>query len=341
MSAAIKVVINTHPRYTTALDILMRSLNYGEHLADIVLVVADVPASERDCTVAEYRKTYGSDLVVLTDEANIAEYTSFLALGKALARDASQSLGDYFLMIHDTCEVGRMFWWKLERLHARIHSFELVKDPNIDGCYHVCNDHALQVSVPPCVYTIRQFSYMHQRLVCLCGGSDGAEGTFVGFVDPHGDITPRESEAHVFTFTDDEEPGAEALVRQLRKQDVWFPLTEHNFNIGIASRAFLVEHAMPAFAAMAGTPIFKEEAIDIELNIKHPKNLRRLAGTRWRYLYKNLLHEPVPLFSIWRNDTDVYGNGNLRNVAYIHVLDLKKYTYLVGEKWASEHMASA
>jgi hypothetical protein len=77
------------------------------------------------------------------------------------------------------------------------------------------------------------------------------------------------------------------------------------------------------------------------LNIKHPKNLRRLAGTRWRYLYKNLLHEPVPLFSIWRNDTDVYGNGNLRNVAYIHVLDLKKYTYLVGEKWASEHMASA
>jgi hypothetical protein len=171
------------------------------------------------------------------------------------------------------------------------------------------------------------------------GGRRDDEGSdmFVGFLNSHGDITPDEDEALVFDLGEDD-PSAEALMEHLRKQDMWFPLTENNFNIGIATREFLVDYAMPAFAGQM--VITKEQGIDIELNPENPRNLRRLAGKRWRYLYKNVMHEPVPLFSIWRNDTDVYANGSLRNVAYIHVLDLKKYTYLVGSKWAEDHVAA-
>jgi hypothetical protein len=357
--SAIKVVINTHPSYLRALNILMESLDYRAHLADIVLVVADVPAPEADRVVAEYRAAFGADLAVLTDEANIAEYTSFLALGKALSASASASSAasassgeqEYFLMIHDTCEVGRLFWWKLAKLYEMILTPQLVKDASIESCYHVSNDHKLQVCVPPAVYTIRQLCYIDNRLVCMCGRRDESL-SFVGFLDSHGDITPDEEKALLFDFgggssgssasseEKDPSPSAEALMDHLRKQDVWFPLTENNFNIGIATREFLVDYAMPAFADLQKTTITKEEGINIELNPENPKNLRRLAGKRWRYLYKNVMHEPVPLFSIWRNDTDVYGNGSLRNVAYIHVLDLKKYTYLVGSKWSGDHVAA-
>ncbi len=89
---------------------------------------------------------------------------------------------------------------------------------------------------------------------------------------------------------------------------VWYPFCD-NFNMGIAAAEFVVGEL---YVAYRGVRLDKAEAIDIELNLGNPLNLRRLAGDRrWRYAFddqKMALKAERP----WANDTDVYGDGVLR-----------------------------
>jgi hypothetical protein len=86
---------------------------------------------------------------------------------------------------------------------------------------------------------------------------------------------------------------------------VWYPFCD-NFNMGIAATEFIVGELYLAFR---GVRLDKAAAIDIELNVRSPLNLRGVAGNgRWRYAFGGkamALGAERP----WANDTDVYGDG--------------------------------
>jgi hypothetical protein len=83
-----KVVISTTSKevYRSALKKLLESLNYQDHLDEIVVVVADTPPELHKHTCDWYHTKYGLPKQnVLTYPHNSFEYSSFIALAISLA----------------------------------------------------------------------------------------------------------------------------------------------------------------------------------------------------------------------------------------------------------------
>lgn len=327
-----KVVINTHPKYKKALNIILDSLKYKDHNSDVIVCVADVPDAEAENVVAEYVDTYGLTNVVTCSD-NIDEYTAYVGLRNAF-KDGRFVDDRYFLMIHDTCEAGRLFWSKLDELEKALGGPKFDVFPDADT--FKCNEpimHQIYASDGSTLWiNFYVFVYHEGRLVTSCSYTDnGSPKTFTGFLANDYRIT--QSVEHAMTF----DSGSLSDIRdKINKGYLWYPVSA-NFNIGVATREFIDEYAGKAFEGMR---VAKEVSIDIEINPENPLNLQTQAGDKWRFAYCMAGDKKtcrIPTMSIWANDTDVYGDGNKRNVSFMHAIDLKKYSVLVGKLWSPSH----
>ena len=100
---------------------------------------------------------------------------------------------------------------------------------------------------------------------------------------------------------------------------VWYPFCD-NFNMGIISSTFLKDKVYSAYTANnLLSALTKKDAIDIELISDNPLSLKNLAGNKgWRYAFYD--HLPPRSIRMWRNDTDVYGDGIARCVTFVFSL---------------------
>lgn len=328
-----KVVISSHPSYHRALQIMLDSLDYKQHLEDIVVCVSDVREDNAADVAESYRVKY-SLKHVLTCEQNIDEYTAYVSLGRALSKGEFPE-DQHFIMVHDTCEAGRLFWQKLRQVRDSIEPVRFHYDAAA-GMYNASRTIAHPIRLAdqsPGVLSLSQFAMVDKRLMSICNYRDaGQDLRFVGFVTPSAQITTEVGKACVFE-------DAELVNARMENAFLWFPVSS-NFNIGIAKREFITEHVYPAFD---GAVLTKAESIDVEVNVKNPRNLKCLAGARWRYAYCTDVPQVCryPTMSVWANDTEVYGDGKPRNIAYMHTLDLKKYSVLVGRLWQPSHPSRA
>ncbi len=359
----IKVVINTHPSYKFCLDTLMQSLKYTDHPTDIIVCISDVQPDLSSVIRQEYADLYGLPIQhVLTTDRNIDEYSAFIALGEAL-RTGQVSPEDRFLMLHDTCEAGRLFWNKLEEIKQRIAvvtsgnpcystKFELdAHQEKYGNVYKISDDQeplkmivTLNETKDKVAACFRRFVYnsKQKRLETICRVPDGPDTqTIVGYIDHDCNVTTDESQAVLIEPHEKENQGINETLLQKCKKYLWLPVSG-NFNLGIATAEFIQNHAAPAFSAVHS--LTKTESIDVEINEDNPLNLHRLATIdgipRWRYVYAMEITPRqcrFPTMSLWLNDTDVYSNGKLRNISYLHTLDLKKYSCLVGKLWNATH----
>jgi hypothetical protein len=352
----VKVVINSHHSYHHCLQVMMQSLCFLDHTDDIILCISDVPAEDADAVRARYAEAYQlPDESVLTTSSNIDEYSAFVALGAAMNQESCPWGKDtLFLMLHDTCEAGRLFWGKLAELELMIQQISkppppLVIDKGTNGftVYRIPDwmepakmlvqrEHS---NDQLCVY-FNQFVYdrVQKRLKTICSVPDGpATKTIVGFLDRNFNVCLTEPEGMPF---ESEETINDTITQHCRKY-LWYPVSG-NFNLGIATGAFIVDHLFPAYKSVS--TLSKTEGIDIEVNENNPLNIRKLASidgmSAWRYIHA-LDHSPTtcryPTMSLWVNDTDAYGTGKRRNVSFLHTLDLKKYSCLVGKLWNTTH----
>ena len=342
-----KVVISSHPNYHTPLGILLDSLKYRDHLDDIIVCVSDVPDDASERVIEEgYVQRYGLKRDhVLTSPMNIDEYTSYLSLGNALR--AGQFADEaYFLMIHDTCEAGRLFWDKAVDLEQEVRGPRFIHVPET-GTHKITTPIVHPISISDgttLMLTFYEFVYSENLLITFCKYMDNGEETgYVGYLAKDGRITQQREHALVVPG-----PDPAAINAAIERMYMWFPVST-NFNIGVASREFVADHASVNFAAAAASApdsgrFSKAESIDVEINPENPLNLQRQAGDRWRYTYCALgdrLNCRIPTMSIWVNDTDVYHDGKKRNVSVIHPIDLKKYSVLVGKAWSQTHPSRA
>jgi hypothetical protein len=414
----IKVVINTHRTYVRALDVLMESLSYKDHLHQIIICVSDVPTLNSTDVIQQYRERYHPDrlksssssssslsskvtnqnddqsnppslLTVLTHPTNMYEYTSFIALAESLSTSTmsahkGEKEGDdddyLYLMIHDTCEAGRHFWLRLQQCWQMITQTSQPEFVGCDACLIVENgrDHRaytlkntmaaiVDEQLDHIIYSNNFIWAGDGRMVCLYSITNTTNTTNTNtitntntntntnqikyaFLNKHGTaLTMDPLKAFQFkkNVTDERNddphssyPSCDTLNAQLRNADVWFPLTTANFNFGFATYDFLVNHVLTSPWSQT-KKIDKSNSIDIELNENNPLNLRRVSGGKWRYVFQNERGQIPNISSMWRNDTDVYFDGKLRNIAYLPILDLKKFTYLIGKKWGNEELVGA
>ena len=321
-----KVVVHTHRKYKFALEIMLTSLNHKAHIDDIIISIADVPDSESEDVKREYRELYGLRFVV-TSSQNIDELTAYVALGEAMK--AGEFPDDtLFLMLHDTCEAGRLFWNKLDELERNVRGPDVHLESGGATAVKVFKlsqpvEKVVTLNGHKGTMQLYTFAFVKGHLVTMCAYEDNSKKkTYIGMLTSDCNLT--QNEKHAVHFADDE---LDTIRSTLKDAYVWFPIHD-NFNIGVASRKFILERAHPA---LLGKKLTKAEGIDVEINSENPLNLRNLAAGKWRYTHcaedKSCKY---PIMSLWTNDTDVYGDGKRRNVSVIHVLDLKKYSVLVG-----------
>lgn len=326
-----KVVINNHPRYQQPLTLILETLRYRDHLDDIIVCVSDVPDTESQQLVDTYKAMYGLQHVLTTSE-NIDEYTAYICLGNSL-RNGAFADEDQFLMIHDTCEAGRLFWQKLQELQNVLKPPQFDKDStsfktNEAIVHQIRSSDGVMLTM-----RFHEFVLVDNKLMTYCSYEDqGNKHSFYGYLAKDNTITQDDSKAQYF----DDGSDLDAINARLRDAYLWYPVSA-NFNIGVATRNFVIDHASIAFQ---GKILSKTESIDIEINPDNPLNLQTQAGDRWRFAFCTLGDTKacrMPTMSIWANDTDVYGDGKRRNVAFIHQLDLKKFSVLVGKAWLPSH----
>ena len=102
----------THPRYASALDVLLNSMYAsGVDFEDVLVVVGDCGA-DKD-SVNEFRMRSGVRHVTVPN--NLFEYNAHLGVVKAVA-DGIFCRTDEFAILHDTCVVGPNFVRKCEEL---------------------------------------------------------------------------------------------------------------------------------------------------------------------------------------------------------------------------------
>jgi hypothetical protein len=327
-----KVVINTHPRYQNPLKIVLDSLNYKDHLSDIIVCISDVKDGESNTIIQHYKTTFGL-LNVITCPDNIDEYTAYIGLGKAL-RDGHFPGEEHFLMIHDTCEAGRTFWLKLGELDTSFRGPVFKYIP--ETCTFKTDDPILhQISImdgTSLSMHFHEFLYIEGKLATSCPYTeDGKTKKFVGYLA--NDCLITQSLEHAMEF---KSSNLDDIQDTIDSGYMWYPVSA-NFNIGVATRTFVEDYAGKAFEGLKFT---KEESIDVEINPDNPLNLQKQAGDNWRFAYCKSGDKSacrIPTMSIWANDTDVYGDGHKRNVSFMHALDLKKYSVLVGKAWLPSH----
>jgi hypothetical protein len=363
----IKVVINTHPTYRHILEIVLGSLDYRSHREDIILCISDVEADRDQDIRSSYVEAYGLDPShVLTTHVNIDEYSAFVALSTALRNGTTVFPEEtMFLMLHDTCEAGRLFWGLLvnramdivDRCNDRDNlprfdedqpSNEIYKIP-ID-CQPIKHMIRMEKSGINTMIMFRQFMWDRAdgKMKTSCIYEDGGVPTqFNGVLTTDCTVTVDDHLALVLDST--ESPMNSALrphefisesIRNKCMKYMWWPVSE-NFNLGIATTEFIMR-AGSAFEGISS--LSKNESISVEIDADNPLYLKNIATVdgipRWRYVFDkewNTRECRFPTMSLWLNDTDVYGNGKMRNISYLHTLDLKKYSCLVGKNWDAQH----
>lgn len=374
MKTKMKVVINTHPTYRHVLDVLLTSLDYKNHIDKLFVSVSDVVDEKQEEVRAEYARAYGlHPNQILTTSLNIDEYSMFVSLSKHLEECSNSDAiveDELFLMLHDTCEAGRLFWPLLEKTERIIRDASArdkvpkLSNPAGDNILWTIDKEAAPVTTIVHRQNIRDATALFFRvfalekddgtLATLCSYPDGEnneKSTFYGYLSYDGDVTADRSRALPVTMPvspeerDQPVPVAAAVASSLQESYMnylWWPVSA-NFNLGIATASF-ISRVGKAFADIKS--LTKVEGIDIEISENNPRNLRRIATydgvAHWRFVYGSVgdvRQCKFPTMSLWLNDTDVYGNGKLRNVAYLHTLDLKKYSCLVGERWNAVHDA--
>ncbi len=314
-----------------------------------------------------YARQYGFDVAhVVTTHLNIDEYSAFAALSRAL-QDPESGLqfpdDALFLMLHDTCEAGRLFWDLLAtRFYGIIHDINdrdnllRMEDDHAFGMFIVTDEdrtvrHIVPVTGGGIAIYFRQFMLNMQdgTLRTMIRYHDGeASQELSGMLSCDCTFTTDIKQAVVVPLPKDGEgldaADANAIVNAAIHQQcqryMWWPISE-NFNLGIATKEFVLR----AGAAYAALDYFsKEEGISMEVDLDNPLNLKNLATVdgipRWRYVFKKETSPrecKFPTMSLWLNDTNVYGNGKLRNIAYLHTIDMKKYSCLVGKFWNDKH----
>lgn len=294
-----KVVISTASKdvYRSALKKLLESLNYQDHLDEIVVVVADTPPELHKHTCDWYHTKYGlSKQNVLTYPLNSFEYSSFIAL-------ATENFNEnYFVMIHDTTQAGPTFW---KDVHCIVDSIDPPTIQHLDGLY--------KFSKPLRIADTFVSTFRND------GGYLRSVDYQSVFVSRGWSLTIERYKALLF----DTCPTVDGITSQLNaNKTIWFPFAD-NFNMGIATREFLRDFIRPSFQNIH---IDKKAAIEIELNLSHPLNFKSLAKGRWQYASREFGR--VVSIEPWKNNTDVYGDGIMRCVCGYKVPDLLKFVRL-------------
>ena len=328
---SIKVVIASHVCYMKQLRWFLESLDYKRHIDRIIVVVAGVPEPDANDVAEKYSNGTYFELLkenVLTTSLNMDEYASFVALGDKLRECPQFAAGSFFMMLHDTCEAGRLFWRRLEDIEKEIGTTLFRHDPTT----------ALFVSEKPApMYVIDTDGSV--KYACISSVSV-EDGRLVAHSRDEAEASPVYVNKHFLLSRDvgsSMDVGAAAgdpriVEAVLANMFMWYPLTV-NYNFGVAHRAFLTYLVAPSFKTVynEAKPYTKDEGIDIELNHKNPLSLLNLGKMRCRYVYhRKGLKCCCPVLSNWINEIDVYDNGTLRNVAYVPLLDLKKFTHIRG-----------
>lgn len=288
-----KVVINTHRVLKFALVNLLISLDYQKHVRDIIVSVADVPKPHAHQVIQNY-KQYFQLHHIITYPTNIDEYTSFVSLASALHYGAFPN-DDRFIILHDTMEAGRRFW-KLLKFYDSMNMTSFMTN-----MYHL--NYKLRYVFPNNeVYVQDMFTYKSPYLVTSTQLYLGTNMQLTN--DSH----------KAFRFYDIRD-----INTTLSKITYDYIPFCNNFNLGIVTRSFLLNAIFPIFDNLQFNKTF---GIDIEINQNHPYNLKNLAKY-WRYADVT----KAQVFGTWKNEYDVFGNGNQRAVVYIPILDLKKFLY--------------
>ncbi len=317
------------------LRIMLESMDYKHHLDDIIVVVSGVDEIESAALVDNYSNGSVFSLKrdhVLTTSLNMDEYGSFVELGRRLRNDPSIFQGCVFLILHDTCEAGRLFWDRIADVHKNIgDSSFCMEEMSAGGAEFVTRFAAPMAiggpTVSPNAVGVKRIARCKDGKTLRALTAEGAEMWVDKEMLLRSDIAD-DALLDVSGMSDED------IHSILLDACLWIPVST-NFNFGVATRKFMSECLMPAFveyfSAGAAGSYTKEKGIAIEIDRQHPLNLMNLAKQRWRFLHQhNRVVCMTPVLSYWKNDTDVYKNGVLRNVSYLPALDLKKYTRIVG-----------
>lgn len=332
----LKAVIASHVSYVKQLGTFLESLDYKNHRERIIVVVTGVEENGNEVGKKYADGTY-FELTpenIITTAYNIDEYSSFVALGRVLREDPGFEKDTMFLMLHDTCEAGRLFWKRFQEIEENINDTTFRYDQATD---------TFTPRVPTPVYVLDDGMVM-----------DTITSIFVN----NGVLQAKTQSGADMFITDTIMPSRDPLramdvgaakpadiEHALKSLYMWYPLTM-NFNFGVARRIFLSHVVAPAYEGFFKDNAFtKELGIDIEVNISNPLCLLRLSMMKFRFVFQLHSDESIaapPLLSYWVNDCDVYDNGIKRSIGYIPFLDLKKYTRIRGplaeRKWRHHSM---
>ena len=121
---SLRIVIATHPRYKHWLRNILESLNYKDHLDQIIISVSDVPIDENKAVRKQYKKEFGITHV-FTYHTNIDEFTAFVGIGKVIS-EGIFNRDDRFLILHDTMVAGNRFWIDIKAIDEASQSDKVV-----------------------------------------------------------------------------------------------------------------------------------------------------------------------------------------------------------------------
>lgn len=321
-----KLVIATCPGYDSALVHFLKSLDYMEHLEDIIVSVSNVAETDSMREAERYKSDFGLKHVI-TYHTNIFEYTAFAALGKALT-EGRFAEDKWFFMLHDTMEVGGRFWRECEGIEAVCEGsrevFTKVEGSGKDD-EMVVQTSEMATAVMSVPYGMKK-KVVCNKFVCTDDALLRARDMNIATAKPlylgmHYQLVDNLEKAYRYK----DGSGGDDYVNW------WFPIV-NNFNIGVAHRDFIKDVVYPVYKDAVFDKI---EGINRELNVYNPHNIKNLAGAGWKYVYP----DNTQFFSTWQNDTDVYGTGKKRCVAYIHPIDAKKFVYFLDIKKESTHQS--
>jgi hypothetical protein len=299
-----KLVIATHskPVYHKALRNLLASLNYIEHLDEIVIVVSGTPSESEYAVKHFYYTTFGLPMQnILTYRLNSFEYGAFVVMAENIRMFQER----YFVFIHDTTQTGPAFWRDIYNIIDQNHPPQILKVGQL-----------FKLTKP-----LRIEDTFVSEFRMLDGYLTSTEYQSV-FLSARWRLTLEKEDAMQFGKEENED-RIQAMIDST--QNIWYPFAD-NFNMGVATPEFLTQCILPNFYNIQ---IDKHEAIDIELRLEHPLNFKSLAKGRWCYATRlfGKLVSPEP----WKNTTDVYGDGKLRCVCGLVVPDIIKFVRLLQE----------
>lgn len=297
-----KVVIATCLSYEKQLQRCLISL--GSHTPNIIVSVSCIDNKDTESVVAYYKSRYNLHHVVC-HPSSLYEYSSFLAVGEAIAAGHICIIeGDFFAMLHDTTIVAANFWAQLEEIEDHVRSPTIAHQANM-----------VQFTPP------LRIQDTHIAMFKLTSHNTLYSPEYDGVSVARGyELTFSESEALIFETSRD--PDLSSVVRTTLEstKHVWFPFCD-TFNMGVASATFLVDMVCPALKNISN--VSKKEAVDMEMNAKNPLSLKSLSQGRWRYATRKF--HRFNAVTRWENDTDVYGDGNLRCACVIEYPSIVKY----------------